>query len=1398
MYDLNTCFNTCQMATRIQSLEPWNGLSPALDSWIERLEEYFVMEDVETDRKRVAALLSFIGEHGYEIIKGLTSPNLPNSKSYATLKTTLTSHICPKHIVMVDRHKFNQISQGIRSVTEYLSELRKAAEHCKFGEFYDQALRDRFICGLKNDSIRKALLSEDSDLSLNNAYTKALAREQAASDSRTIGGSLESAVSANTTSSTKKGIPAWKSGKHDGKKKSSPGATCRFCKLKLTTSKCTEKFCKTVCFVCKKTGHAKKNCFQNKSRNNSNVKYTEYDSDSNNDVSILHYVDSFYDLHNVDSKPLINVFVNSSPIEMELDTGSQLTIVSRSILNGIPNLRLRPSQRVIRVANGGLVKNVSECSVNVKLNGVEYPNLIIHVVEGPFPSLFGRDWIRVIFGENWLNRFIARHVETRRKEVRSPQVTRGTVSEQYPQVKLSYCKGTVSEQLPQVKASSSVVSVTENSVTAFFEKVKESKIFDSEVGVVKDFEAELQVTQDARPVFRKARTVSYVLREGVKTDLRRQEKEGLLVKVDHSKYASPIVTVKKPDGALRICGDYKGTVNPQLDTKQYPLPTNEECFYPLRGGQKFTQLDIRQAYNQITLSESARRMLTLNTPLGLYEPTRLPYGVSSATAIFQEKMDKTLFGIPMTVCRVDDICISGQTPEEHMHNVALVVKRLEESGFRCRLDKCRFYVDQVTYLGHKVAASGIYPLEDKVETIKKASYPQNMSQLTSFLGAINYYARFIQNMSALAEPLNRLRAKGVKWEFGDEQKAAFDRLKAALSSDTVLVQYDPSLPVKIDTDASQAGLGAVISHMMPDGTERPIEFASRSLNKAEKNYGQIEKEALSLVWGVKKFHRYVYAREFELVTDHKPLLFLLGEKKEIPEHSQARIQRWALLLSSYRYKLRFRCTSNHCNADICSRFPLPSEVDNSGLQEIIEFSGRQVTNVFLTSLSYEEKPLINHHVISKYTSTDRILSKVIRYVHDGWIHNVTPELQPYHAKKNELSVEQNCLLWGARVIVPERLRTDVLDLIHACHPGIVSMKSLARSYVWWPRLCDDIETISKHCEACQQNQRKPPRTTPHPWTPANNPWERIHIDFAQLFDRQWLIVVDAYSKYPEIVDMGHNTTSAATVRELRKTFSTYGLPRVCVSDNGPQLVSEEIEEFFRKNGIEHITIPPYSPYCNGLAERMVQTWKGAMKKMNLVDKDRGKNLASWLLSYRNTPHSTTRQCPSTLMFGRPTRTRLSLLFPSKSTNSKQEQAIIDKGKYREFQVGDKVRYRDVRNKSWHEGVVKLKEGSKVYIVEGAAGEVRKHVDQIIDRYDSPSITLPDKSNDIVPTPVIPTGLNDLLAKPDTVTASPDIEHDITEHWPKPNQTDIALYPVTRSSSRISKQPEKLTYEKLGG
>ena len=1374
--------------------EPWCGNAAYLNSWLEQLEEGFILEDlgVDKDRKRVASLLTYIGRYGYEILKNLCAPDKPNTFKYDDLTRALKEHVNPKPVVMVERHRFAQQTQGNKTVTVFLADLRAAAEHCEFGSFYEDALRDRFICGLSDASIRKALLSEEKTLSLKEAHAKALAREQAASNAKVVvGGESEANYVKRTTA------PKWVKKKqnngHQNSKAQDTETICKFCKLRVKRSRCTMNKCKTSCFRCGKIGHTKRFCFTNiRNANSHNVEIED-------SLNSMNYIDMFL-TSTGDSKPFINLLINSHKVEMELDTGSQLTIVSKSALQGCRNLCLRPSDRIIRVANGQLVDNIMQGSVEVSCNGCKYSNLTVHVVDQPFPSLLGRDWIRRLFGEDWLSKFVTTQVRWSRGCKARPRAVSEEDSKSSINVENTGSGGSNNRVDDGSRCVSQIISEKDPTserepcnMTDFFNRVRESPIFEDGIGLIKDFQANIRVKEGSIPVYRKARTVAYALREKVDNDLRRQVREGLLESVEHSKYASPIVIVDKPDGAIRICGDYKATVNPQLDAKQYPLPTEEECFYPMRGGKKFTRLDIRQAYNQVELSEEAKDLLTLNTPLGLFRPTRLPFGVSTAMAIFQEKIDKTLFGIPNTVCRVDDICITGRNDQEHRDNVTKVINRLEQAGYRCRLDKCEFYKDSVVYLGHKVSSQGISPVEDKVRTLKEAPYPENLSELVSFIGAINYYAKFIPNMSMIAEPLNRLRGSGVKWSFGTEQKKAFDTLKQVLSSDKVLVQYNPDLPIKVDSDASKSGLGAVISHIYPDGSERPIEYASRSLNAAEKNYGQIEKEALSLVWAVKKFHRYIFARKFELVTDHKPLKFLLGENKQIPEMGVSRIQRWGVLLASYQYTLKFRTTSNHGNADVCSRFYLRTQ-DGTGLTDpdIIDLAGHQVSDIFLTS--FDDKPTINHRQISTGTKTDKILSRVVRYVQEGWSQDGIPELQSYYQRQNELSVERGCLLWGARVVVPTKLRDNVLNMLHACHPGIVSMKALSRSYVWWPGINEDIEKLSKHCDTCQRNQNSPQKTTPHPWIPATRAWERIHIDFAQLFDRQWLVVVDSYSKFPEIIDMGYNTKTEATIRELRKLFAVYGLPRLVVSDRGPQLVSSEMKHFLESNGIEHISVPPATPYCNGLAERMVQTFKRALKKMQATNPDYNRNLAAWLLTYRNTPHSVSKQCPSALMFGRLTRTRLSLLYPCKPLNPKQEQEVIEQGLFREFKVGEPVYYKDVRKQSWHVGTVQARQGSKVYRILGENGMVDKHVDQLKVRHTTePAVSSTPRAieSESVPNPLV------------TYPSLSDIEQDkhVIEHpraEPSPHVSVNVRAPNTTRSGRISKPSDKLNYFRLGG
>ncbi len=629
-------------------------------------------------------------------------------------------------------------------------------------------------------------------------------------------------------------------------------------------------------------------------------------------------------------------------------------------------------------------------------------------------------------------------------------------------------------------------------------------MFKEELGHVTGFPAELTLKEGAQKEMRifKAHTPPYNMRELLKETLQKMEREGVLERVDSSPIVSPIRAVVKTDGSLRVCGNYKKSLNPLLDTKQYPLPTTEECFHPMRGGEKYSKIDIRAAYNNIELCEKDQYLTTIATPQGLYKWKRLPYGVSSATAIFQQVMDQVLQGVEKCVCRVDDILITGSNDQEHCDRLGEVLDRLYQAGFRCRLDKSKFLADEVIYLGHRISKEGVTPCSEKVKTLLDAPYPENLEQLIAFLGAVNYYGRYIKNMASVIDPLNQLRAKDAVWKFGKIEKKAFNELKNLIASSAVLVQYNPDLPLKIDTDASKGGIGAVISHITEDG-ERPIEFASRSLTKAERKYSQIEKEALAIIWGVKKFHRYIYAREFRLVTDHKPLTFIFGEKRDIPEMGVSRIQRWAILLASYRYKIEYRSTKLHSNADMCSRFPLKIEADDGdeALQEDV-FACEETAEVFRTT--FEEKELINHVLVSHYSRTDATVSKVIKEVQEGWSGQGKLPGE-YYNRRTELSVEHNCLLWGARVVIPSKLRESVLNLLHATHLGIVNMKALARSYFWWPGITKDIENLAKNCEVCKLNQKNPPKTVLHPWIASKAPWERIHIDFCTYNNDQWLL-----------------------------------------------------------------------------------------------------------------------------------------------------------------------------------------------------------------------------------------------------------------------------------------------------
>ena len=899
----------------------------------------------------------------------------------------------------------------------------------------------------------------------------------------------------------------------------------------------------------------------------------------------------------------------------------------------------------------------------------------------------------------------------------------------------------------------------------------------------------IRVDPSVPPKFCKARSVPYALRDKVDQELDRLVAEGILEPVQYAEWAAPIVPVLKSDRSVRICGDFKQTVNKASSVDRYPLPKGEDLFATLSGGRIFSKLDLSHAYQQVVLEDASRDLVTINTQKGLFRYTRLPFGVSSAPGIFQRVMEEVLQGIPKVVVYLDDILAASDSEEEHVKLLDTILSRIEAAGLRLRKSKCTFGVSSVTYLGHKIDADGLHTVPEKVKAVQDAPSPTDVAQLRSYLGLLSYYSRFLPQLSTVTAPLNQLLRASQPWKWTRMEEQAFQASKRLLLSSRVLMHFNPDLDVVLSCDASAYGIGAVLAHRLPDGTERPIAFASRSLTATERKYAQIEREGLACVFGVKRFHNYLFGRLFTLVTDHKPLVSLFNEQRAIPAHASARIQRWALILAAYQYGLRFRTTAQNSNADAMSRLPLPGPTGEPPVP---------AETVLL--LDHLNASPVTAAQIRKWTSHDPRLARVLRLIQEGWPSECEKELQPFRSRHTELSVQDGCILWGNRVVIPQPGRKQILEELHAGHPGIARMKSLARMFVWWPQMDKDIEMRVQGCLECQQNQPVPAKAPLHPWEWPSKPWSRLHVDFAgPVQGHMLLVLIDAYSKWIEVFAV-KSTTSTVVMQCLRSVFARFGLPDTLMSDNGPCFVSAEFEKFLVLNGIRHVTSAPYHPASNGQAERAVQTVKKGVEKMEpglLPDR-----LAKFLFNYRTTPHTTTGVTPAELLMGRNLQTRFHKLYPDRREEVEKHQAQQkrdhnNRTKRCGFQQGDWVWARNFTGQGdrWVAGCIDRQTGPVSFRValDGSNVVWRRHMDHIrprrgvvqhepglLDDYqggvDVPSrATLDDSApQGIVETPPTPTA---------PVDTSP----------PKALSPEPATPPQRRYPSRDRHPPERLQF-----
>ncbi|XP_054281191.1 uncharacterized protein K02A2.6-like [Macrosteles quadrilineatus] len=523
----------------------------------------------------------------------------------------------------------------------------------------------------------------------------------------------------------------------------------------------------------------------------------------------------------------------------------------------------------------------------------------------------------------------------------------------------------------------------------------------------------------------------YALQEKVEKELERLETLGIITQVESSDWGTPIVPVVKPNGSVRICADYKVTLNKVIKDEHYPIPRIDDIMSKMHCGKIFCTLDISNAYLHLEMDENSAIMQTISTHKGLFKVNRLMFGVKVAPLLWQRFMDKTLHGLEGVQCFFDDVIIQGSNREQLLRRLKQVFERLKTNDLRLNRDKCKFFQTKIEYLGHVIDSKGLHKSDTKIQSILKCKRPENVSELRTFLGLANYYNKFIKNLATLLHPMNLLLRKGNPFNWNSSCEKSFQKIKEIITSDDVLVHFDPSLPLVLATDASPVGVGAVLSHRYSNGTDRPIAFASRSLTKSEQKYSQIDKEALGIYWGLKKFFPFCYGRKFTLITDHKPLVSIFNPAKTLPTISATRIFNYAHFLSGFNYDIEYRQTAHHSNADYLSRFPT-EVVQENAIDDLSKYHINQL-----------ETLNVNSTVVAKETINDSVLGPVLQALKSG------QSVEQYGFHDNELSIQDDCVLKGWRVMIPQSLKPHVLRVLHVAHLGEIKMKALARSFCWW-------------------------------------------------------------------------------------------------------------------------------------------------------------------------------------------------------------------------------------------------------------------------------------------------------------------------------------------------------------
>lgn len=714
------------------------------------------------------------------------------------------------------------------------------------------------------------------------------------------------------------------------------------------------------------------------------------------------------------------------------------------------------------------------------------------------------------------------------------------------------------------------------------------EVFSGNIGLLKGFKHKIVLRENAVPVNFKVRSVPFVVRNELEKELHRLESAGVIEQIESSQWMSPIVVARKANGKIRLCVDLRG-VNKEIQVDKYPLPKINELLSKTKGMKWFSTVDLSNAYHQVPLHEESRKITSFITPFGCYQYVRMPFGLASAAAVFQRLMSEVLRGITGVLFFQDDILIMGENRRKHDERLKGVLDVLKRRGLTAEYGKCHFAKNEITYLGHSIGRDGVSPKRELVEAVREAPEPRNKDELRSFLGLAEYYSKFVRNFAEKSYDLRQLLKQKNEFVWDQKCKENFETLKNEICTATPIKGFDPELRSVLTVGASGKGLGAVLTQFEGGTKEVVIGFASRSLTPTEELYSVIEKETLGCVWGMEYFRAFLWGTEFDVRTDHKPLVTLLTTGGMVKASA-----RLSMRLQDYNYRIKYVPGQQNRVADCLSRIPLPVKEVPKNMWD--DYQVATVEEEIICSVAREEW-------IAEYEK-DILLIKIKERILRGW-GGRKPDMaeeRSYWEVRNKLSVESGFIIRSGKIIPPIGLRKRVIELCHEGHFGIVRTKRRVKCSYWWPGIDMEVERIVRECGECADSDKSLKTMRPK-LLPMECPvmvWDLLAVDFVGPVqsgngESKFIIVlIDYFSKWVEL-EIVEKADADTVVKFLSNVFLREGLPKRLISDNGTHFTASKVETFLKRNGIQHNKTSVYHPSGNGAVERFNRVIKGTIQ-----------------------------------------------------------------------------------------------------------------------------------------------------------------------------------------------------------